>query len=75
MGNRSRTLNAQMPCHAPKIAQLLTACKVYCEGLTPIPEGDIGQHAAGIGVGEVLLPALRFSNGTTMLLNHDISIR
>jgi thiol-disulfide isomerase/thioredoxin len=37
MGNRSRKLNSQMSCHAPKIVQLLTACKVYCEGLTPVP--------------------------------------
>jgi hypothetical protein len=35
MGNRSRKLNSQMSCHAPEIAQLLTACNVYCEGLTP----------------------------------------
>ncbi len=29
-----------LPC--PKIAQLLTACKVYCEGLTPIPDEIAG---------------------------------
>ena len=35
--DRPRELNSQMSCHARKIARLLTACKVYCEGLTPMP--------------------------------------
>jgi hypothetical protein len=35
--NRSGILNSQLSGHAPMLAQLLPACKVYCEGLTLIP--------------------------------------
>jgi hypothetical protein len=41
--DRSGKLNSQMSCHARKITQLLTAGKVYCEGLTLMPSSSFAM--------------------------------